>query len=197
MTEVLLSSEDLTVLGGPQTVSVDIDFGPTGERGSKFFVGNGNPNSNSTQIPVTPKIYDMYINLLTSDPDNEYLYIYQYQTGTPSSSWAPLVKLIPNTYSSNRVVTFIGGEKQINVPISKIVSPSLISTVTAANFNVQYSIAGNTNPVSSTVSVQTIVTESGTGNLILPIVIKAIEHSSGTWVDLAKEVTVHLLITVV
>lgn len=73
----------------------------------------------------------------------------------------------------------------------------MISSVTSENFNVQYSIAGNENPVSSSLSVLPIVAESGTGNLVLPISIKAIENSSGTWVDLENQVTLHMFITVV
>lgn len=193
MADVLLSSEDITVLGGPASISVDLDFGPEGKRGSNIFVGNGNPNS--TNIGQTPNIFDLYINLLASD--DEYLYFYQYQNVSGVDTWVRLVKLIPNTYSDNRVVTFVNGEKSVNIPVSKIVPPSMISSVTSENFNVQYSIAGNENPVSSSLSVLPIVAESGTGNLVLPISIKAIENSSGTWVDLENQVTLHMFITVV
>jgi hypothetical protein len=197
MTDVILSSEDLTILGGPESITLDLDFGPQGERGSEFFVGNGNPNSNPENIPVTPKVFDMYINLLPSDPDEEYLYLYQYQNVSGEDTWTPLVKLIPNTYSTNRVVTFVDGEKSINVQVSKLVPPSLISSITSDKFNVQYSISGSLNPVSSSISVLSIITESVTGDLVLPMQIKAVEYNAGSWSNLSSEVTVHLLITVV
>ena len=197
MTDVILSSEDLTILGGPESITLDLDFGPQGERGSEFFVGNCNPNSNPENIPVTPKVFDMYINLLPSDPDEEYLYLYQYQNVSGEDTWTPLVKLIPNTYSTNRVVTFVDGEKSINVQVSKLVPPSLISSITSDKFNVQYSISGSLNPVSSSISVLPIITESVTGDLVLPMQIKAVEYNAGSWSNLSSEVTVHLLITVV
>ena len=55
MPDVVLSNDDLTVLAGPPTIELLVDIGPTGTRGSKFFVGIGNPNSLSGlgQIPVS------------------------------------------------------------------------------------------------------------------------------------------------
>lgn len=43
MADVLLSSDELTVLGGPAEISVDVDFGPQGDRGSLMFVGPDKP----------------------------------------------------------------------------------------------------------------------------------------------------------
>jgi hypothetical protein len=44
MADVLLSNDDITVLGPPNTVEVLVDIGPTGTRGSQVFVGIGDPN---------------------------------------------------------------------------------------------------------------------------------------------------------
>jgi len=192
--DVLLSTEDITVLGGPASISVDLDFGPEGERGSLWYTSpNGNPSSNS--IGATPNIFDMCIN--TDPGDLEYQYIYQYRSVSGTDTWVKMFKLIPNTYSVNRTVTFSAGEKTINISVSDIVPQSEIGTVTSANFNVQYSITSSDSPVSSSMALLPIVTESGTGNLILPLSFKAIEFDGAAWVNLAKEVTVHLFITVV
>jgi len=194
MTTVLVATEDLTVLGGPSSISVDLDFGPEGERGSLWYTSpNGNPNSNS--LGVTPKIFDMCIN--TKSGDEDYQYMYQYRNVSGTDTWVKFFKLVSNMYSVNRTVTFVAGEKNINIEVSSIVAPSEIGSVTAANFNVQYSVTSNDSPVSSTLAVLPIVTESGTGNLILPLSLKAIEYDGTQWVNLAKEVTVHLFITVV
>lgn len=197
MTISLLASEDLTVLGGPASVSVDVNFGPDGTRGSNIFVGNGNPNANPNQIPVAPQIFDMYINILPGDPDNEYLSMYQYIRVSGQTTWVPTVKLLPNIYSTNRAATFIDGKKTINLKVANIVGLDLVPNITADNFNVQCTISGNLNPVSFVVNVSELAIESGTGNYILPIDIDAIEFSEGAWVNLNNEVTVHLLITVV
>lgn len=194
MADVLLATEDITVLGGPASISVDLDFGPEGERGSLWYTSpNGDPNSNA--LGVTPKVFDICIN--TKPSDDYYQYIYQYKNVSGTDTWVRLFKLIPNTYSVNRTVTFVNGEKTINVSVSDIVPESEVGTVTSANFNVQYSITTGDNPISSTLALLPIVTESGTGNLILPLSLKAIEYDGAAWINLAKEVTVHLFITVV
>jgi len=41
MADVILSTEDLTVLGGPSSLNLEIDFGPKGDRGSQIFVNLG------------------------------------------------------------------------------------------------------------------------------------------------------------
>ena len=34
MADILLSNDDLTVFGGPESISLDLDIGPQGDRGS-------------------------------------------------------------------------------------------------------------------------------------------------------------------
>jgi hypothetical protein len=45
MAEVLVTADDITVLGGPSSITVDLDFGPQGQRGSQIFTGSGQPNN--------------------------------------------------------------------------------------------------------------------------------------------------------
>lgn len=192
MADVLLSTEDMTVLGGPASVSVDLDFGPDGTRGSLWYTNSqGKPTST---LPVSnPNIFDMCIN--TKPGDSEYQYIYQYRSVSGSSTWVKLFKLISNTYSVNRSVTFTAGEQRINVPVLSIVPESVIGTITSSNFNVQYSITGNDAPLAPTMSLLPLETVDTV--LSLPILFKAVEFDGSEWVDLAKTVTVHLFITVV
>ena len=197
MVNVVLATDELTILGGPSQVSVDLDFGPKGDRGSLILYGLGQPSV--TALPETPRIYDTYINLLESDP--EYLYMYQYiagDGGTPS--WARRFKLIPNTYAENLSRTFTAGEIQINIPVSAIIAAAsgntgeLIGSYESENFNVQCTVL-NDNPVSLSVTVADI--ETFESLLSLPITIKAIEYSEGDWSDLVGQKMVHLSITVV
>lgn len=190
MTDVLVSTEDLTVLGGPSSITVDVDFGPQGDRGSQIFVGNGQPNLSTTTLPATPKVYDLYINLLTSD--EEYLFIYQYINVPGGNTWTKLFKLLPNTYNVNRTVTFVDGQKTINIPLSKIIPSSMLSNVTSDVFSIQYSISGTSNPVSSVMSIGSIFTESQSGDLTLPISFTAVDFDGTSWTNLATEVTIHL-----
>jgi hypothetical protein len=194
MAEVILSSDDLTVLGGPSVVSVDVDFGPTGDRGSQIFVGNGNPNV--IEIGQTPKIFDLYINLLSSDP--EYLNYYQYQNVDGTNVWVRLFSLVPFSKSNKEERTFTDGIATFNIPIANIVSEIDIESVSSANFNVQYSVSG-TNPIASGITV-------GEPSLIfdilsLPITVNAVEYvlSGETliWQPIDEDRLIDLFITMV
>lgn len=194
MAEVVLSSDDLTVLGGPSVVSVDVDFGPTGDRGSQIFVGNGNPNE--VEIGQTPKIFDLYINLLSSD--NEYLNYYQYQNVDGTNVWVRLFSLIPFSKSDKTERTFVEGVATFNIPVANIVAEIDIESVSSANFNVQYSISG-TNPIASAITI-------GEPSLVfdilsLPITINATEYAlSGetlVWQPIDEDRLIDLFITMV
>lgn len=193
MAEVILSTEDITVLGGPSSVSVDVDFGPQGTRGSQIFVGEGDPNDPATVIGQSDiKILDLYINIKPTDL--EYLYVYQYVTETSVEYWKKLFRIIPNTKSLNSSATFASGETTINVPVNQIVNADDVATVAAADFSVQATIL-NANPVALSVEIGE---PSGTGSArAVPITINAVEYSGSSWSALAGSKTVQLLITVV
>jgi hypothetical protein len=193
MAEVILSTEDITVLGGPSSISVDVDFGPAGIRGSQIFIGEGNPNEPTTEIGQDDiKVLDLYINLKTDDVD--YLYVYQYVTENGINTWKPFFDLVPNTKSINSLATFTAGATTINVPINQIVPSDLVATIAASSFSVQATIQNNL-PVALAVEIGT---PSGTGSArALPITVNASELSGSTWTALTGPQTVQLLITVV
>jgi hypothetical protein len=191
--DVLLSTDELTVLGGPEKIELEVDFGPEGDRGSQIFVGNGNPNDDSTVIGQDPVFLDLYINLLTSDP--EYLFVYQYQNIFGEGQWIKLFKLIPNIYSTNRTTSFIDGQGSINIPVINIVPSELVGTITASNFNIQHNLVNNSSPISSSLSVGEIVTVDDL--VTLPIFINAIEFDGESWINVSGNKTVHLFISVV
>lgn len=189
----LLSNDDITVLGGPSSISVDLDFGPTGQRGSYWIVGWGDPNLPSTTIGQTPQIQDLFLNL--DDANGEYLSVYQYQSGLGSTSWVKLVNLIPKIYSKNILTDFSAGTTTINIPLISIVPEITISTTVSSNFNIQHSIVNNPNPIASSISVGDVVVDNGI--YVLPLTITATEYSEGAWEDLSGQKTVHLFISVV
>ena len=185
MVDILLTTDDLAILGGPETVNVEVDFGPAGDRGSQIYAVSGQPNDSNTYIPETPKVYDIAINI--SPTDDEYQFVYQYV----DESWIPLFKLVSNFYSKNYAdVSFASGEWTVLVPIIAITS----SSVTSENFNVQYSIS-NTNPIASSLQIGSIST--GSGEEALPITIKAHELIDGEWSALSGIKPVHLFISMV
>lgn len=188
MVDIVLDSDELTVLGGPSQVAVQVDIGAEGDRGSIFVVGSSEPNSitDENEISgVSVQAFDMYIDTQTKK-------MYQYIAGDGGAlTWTEVVSLIPNTYSVNKSVTFVDGDATVsNIALTDIVDSGSVSGLTSANFNVQYSILGSS-PIASSISVSN---PSG-GNL--PITFHASEFDGTTWSDVSGSKTIHILITVV
>ena len=186
MPEVLLSNDDITVLGPPPIIEVLVDIGPEGTRGSQFFVGVGNPNVVS--IGQTPNLNDLYIN---ASPGEEQGYLYQYQASPGGNSWVQVLNIYPTSFSINYDVTFESGSAEVVIPIDDIITVTG-TPLTAENFSVQYSIA-HTSPVSSSMQIPPLV---GLGdNLVINL--EAVEYVSSAWSALDEPVTVHFNITIV
>jgi hypothetical protein len=189
----LLTNDDVTVLGGPAEITVDLDFGPTGNRGSYWIVGSGNPNDSETEIGQTPQVQDMYLNL--NPEEGEYLSVYQYQTGIGITSWVKLVNLIPKISSKNVLADFTTGLATINLPLVGIVPEASIGTLVATDFNIQHSVVGTDSPVSSGLSVVGITTDNGVS--VLQIEVRAIQQVDGAWEEISGQQLIHLFISVV
>jgi hypothetical protein len=114
MVDVLLSTDNLSIYGGPASVDVNVDFGAQGTRGSFIFTGNGKPTDASVDLPPTIQPYDLYINLKPSDI--EYLFLYQYGSINGVLSWSKVLRLIPNTALANIPVIFYNGEAITFIP---------------------------------------------------------------------------------
>jgi hypothetical protein len=189
----LLSNEDVTVLGGPASISLDLDFGPTGQRGSYWIVGNGSPNDPDTEIGQTPQVQDMYLNLDAAEA--EYLSVYQYQTGIGTTSWIKLFNLIPKIFSKNVAVDFVNGVATINVSLIEIVPQEQLGTVVDTDFNVQHAVVNTGTPVASGLAVNGI--EIDNGLQVLRLQVTASHQNEGTWESISGQHTVHLFISVV
>jgi hypothetical protein len=190
MAEVILNTEDLVVFGGPEEVNLEIDFGPQGDRGSLIFVGNGKPDL--VDIGQTPNIFDLYINLLTTD--EEYLMIYQYVELLGTLQWQTLTKLIPNTYVTNQSINF-SNVNYCHIPISAIVDPSYIGNIDASSFSIQATFSTSASyPIVSSIKAE-VVTLSGIENLKITFYAK--EFDGANWVDISGSRTANLNISVV
>ena len=196
MVNVLLSNDDLSVLGGPETVNVEVDFGPEGTRGSQIFVNTGKPvigGDGLTALAPDCQLFDLYINILSSD--DEYQYVYQLQNVLGTATWVKLFKLVSNTYSKNyTTVSFVNGEASINIPVAEILPSDFVGTASSENFNIQHNVL-NQFPVASAVSVGEIANSGGA--LVLPITLTAHELVDGAFEPIASEKSVHLFITMV
>jgi hypothetical protein len=180
--DVVLSTVDLDVFGGPTSIDVSVDFGQTGTRGSRIWAGSGDPEVYLAAQDI--KLFDLYIN--TNTEDNFYSWLYQYIIEVGNPAWVPILKLDPSQYSTIASTTFTAGSTTINIPISSITEDS--GTV-VADFIIRYNIA-NANPVATAFTSSIVGTD-------LRIVIKAAEFASTTWSDLAGSKDVHLFISYV
>jgi hypothetical protein len=196
MVDILLTTEDVAVLGGPDTVNVEVDFGTTGDRGSQIFSNVGKPvigTNGLTALAPDCQLFDLYINILSTD--DEYQYVYQLQNVLGTNTWVKLFKLVSNIYSKNYTATsFVDGVWTMNIPVSEIVPSSLVGSALAENFNIQYSVL-NQYPIASSINVGEISTSGG--ERILPITITASELVDGTFVSIDDIKVVQLFITVV
>lgn len=196
MVDAYIISDELAVLGGPETVNVEVDFGPSGDRGSQIFVNTGKPVIGLDGLTVLApdcQLFDLYINILSTD--DEYQYVYQLQNVLGTNTWVKLFKLVSNIYSKNYTETsFTSGVWEMNFPVAEIVPADFVGTAQAENFNIQYNVL-NQNPLVSSMSIGEVNTVSG--ERVLPISINASELIDGSFVALSGPKSVQLFITVV
>lgn len=185
MPEVLLSNDDLTVLGSPEVVELSVDFGPQGQRGSQIFVGIGDPNV--IEIGQEPELNDLFIN---AAPGADYSFLYQYVSQPGGSSWVKVIKVNPVLYSKLHQLVFVDGEETLPITISNIIT-SYGSTLTEDNFNVQYQIR-HSNPIASSMTISPIA--PGDTNLNINFVAK--EHDGTDWVDFNGNVVADVFISI-
>lgn len=191
MVNVLLNTEDVVVLGPPDSVDVLVDIGPQGTRGSKIIVGSGEPNAQTSSgvlLGTTLILNDIYIQ---TDPGADYGYMYQYVSQPGGNTWVEVLSINPAIYSAIETVSFTSGAGSITIPISNIVTVTG-SPLIASNFNIQFQIEG-ANPIAASMEIPAL---AGAGtNLVINF--DAVQYSGGSWSALTGNKTVHLFISIV
>lgn len=192
-TDVLLSTDDVLVVGPPTEITVDLDIGAKGQRGSQIFLDMGKP---SEVFDGTPLPYDLFFNL--NPLDSEYLTVYQYvSVPVLGGTWVKVFKIFPNELRKNYSVSFVDGVAVKTINVTDILPLSLIGSIPEPeNFNIVYSIE-NDNPLSTTIYSIQIVPDPETEFINLVITLKAVEYVESAWTNLQGTRTVHLDIRVV
>ena len=116
--DTIISNDELVVVGPPASVSVSVDIGPRGERGSQFYSGVGTPAQNAASL-VDAKINDLYINRLLGA---NYGVVYKLNALPGGSSWQPILKFQPISYSIQKLVNFTSGTGSISIPLADFYS---------------------------------------------------------------------------
>jgi hypothetical protein len=201
LADILLSNDDLTVFGGPETVNLDLDFGPQGDRGSIIVGSNGNPQDASVHaeilnIPEGIQALDIAIDY--SPSSSTYKTVFQRIAGPTGTQWTPLLSLKTNFYSEVKgPLTPVSGK--ITIPPINVTDIYDVGegTVSSSRFNIQYSISSSSasGPLATNLIIKELITTQGF--LALPLEIQGVEFLNGNWAAMSGEKMVHLFITVV
>ena len=214
MAEVILSTPELTVLGGPASVQVDTNVGEAGNRGVFVFFGLPNPNSPVATFTEVPIVFDLYI--LVDSSSDDYLAVFQYLIQDGIAQWIEQIKLTPNFYGTNRVVTFVEGVAELDVNIFEIGLVDLSSgslplensrfrfsvQATLSNYEVNSEsdalISSEHLPAAVSVKVGDIFLDETDSQLKLPITLYGAEFDGTSMQNIDdKNVVAHLSILVV
>jgi hypothetical protein len=170
--DTIISNDELVVVGPPASVSVSVDIGPQGERGSQFYSGVGTPAQNLSSL-VDAKINDLYINRLLG---GNYGVVYKLNAEPGGSSWQPILKFQPISYSIKKLVNFTAGSGSISIPLADFYSDAP-ETLDANTILVQATSELN-NPAFISVSNKSIETISSVKNFVAEL--KGAQLSSGS-----------------
>lgn len=197
MADILLSNEDLTVFGGPESVSLDLDIGPQGDRGSIIVGSNGNPQDANVHaellnIPDGIEALDIAIDYNPYSPT--YKTVFQRVATATGTQWTEMLSLKTNFYASVKDVTAVNGT--ITVPPINISEIANDINLTSANFSIQYSLSSTLGRAMATSLVVNPVLDNPPIRA-LPLEIKGVEYDGTSWVPITGPKVVHLFITVV
>ena len=214
MAEVILSTPELTVLGGPAEVRLDTNVGPAGNRGVFVHSGFFNPNNPLATFLAPPIIFDLYI--LTDPSSDDYLQVFQYVNLDGVEQWIPTIKLTPNFYGTNRVLTFISGEAELEINLFELGLVNLVNNIPTLDgtrffFSVQATLSNfellsetselipeNHYPAAVSVRVDDVFLDEIDEELKIPLTFKGAEFNGTTWQNINnKNVIANLSILVV
>ena len=198
MADILLSNEDLTVFGGPESISLDLDIGPQGDRGSIIIGTLGDPRDANVASYIVQDVQALDIAVDGNPNSPTYRTVFQLIATPGGLQWTPVVSLKTEFYSSTKTITASNGKLVIPpINVTDIYLFEQNSTVNSSNFSVQYSISSpeSAGPLATTMVVKEL--NSGPGFLALPLEIKGVEYDGETWVPITGTKVVHLFITVV
>jgi hypothetical protein len=198
MADILLSNDDLTVFGGPESISLDLDIGPQGDRGSIIIGVLGDPRDANVASTIAQDTQALDIAIDYQPASTTYKTVFQKVSSGGSLQWTPLISLKTNYYSSIKDVTAVNGTLTVPpINVAEIYGSSGITSATSQVFNVQYSISSSdsSGPLATNLIIKDLITSQGF--LALPLEIKGVEYIDNAWQPMAGPKRVHLFITVV
>lgn len=184
--DIIVSNPEITVLGPPDSINVQLDIGPQGIRGSRFFSGAGAPSTNPTLTDII--IYDLY---LRTDPSGAG-YVYQYLPNiTGTLQWYVVFQLDPVIYNARENVTFVSGTGTLVIPIYYIVG-GFDQTINLSELSVIFSPEYD-KPTAISLSSRAKINDDA--DLEFEWVGKEYDAGLSAWVDIDNPVTMNLSIS--
>ena len=198
MADILLSNDDLTIFGGPESISLDLDTGPQGDRGSIIVGSNGNPQDANVNAVIVQDIQALDIAIDYNPYSDTYKTVFQRIATATGTQWTEMLSLKTNFYSAIKGPYTPANGKITLAPINVAEIYDLSeSNVSSSRFSIQYSVSSSetSGPLATTLIVKDLITSQGF--LALPLEIKGVEYIDGTWSSMTGPKYVHLFITVV
>ena len=194
MAEILVSNDDLTVFGGPVEISLDLDIGPQGDRGSIIVGANGNPQDTNVNAAIVQSLQALDIAIDYNPYSDTYKTVFQRIATATGTQWTEMLSLKTNFYSAVKDVTAANGK--LTIPPINVTEIASDVNLTSASFSIQYSIsAGSGGPMATKLVIRDLNTTQGF--LALPLEIEGVEYDGTTWGPITGPKRVHLFITVV
>lgn len=195
MADVVVSSPDLTVLGGPREIQVDTNIGPAGARGTyaNYGIAEAVDINDGDLAGGTPQYFDTYT-VVNPSSDN-YLQVYQYINLSGVDTWNPVVKLKQDDYSTNVLVDFTTGVSETvyintaDIGYADIAADATSLTDSRFWYNVQVTLRDDVDaenlfyPAAVTVKVEDLFVDVD-DETKLPITIYAAEFNGSTWASI-------------
>jgi hypothetical protein len=195
MADILLSNEDLTVFGGPESISLDLDIGPQGDRGSIIVGANGNPQDANVNAVIVQDIQALDIAIDYNPYSDTYKTVFQRIATATGTQWTEMLSLKTNFYSAVKDITAANGK--LTIPPINVTEIASDVNLTSASFSIQYSISSpdTAGALATNLIVKDVVDDGSIR--ALPLEIEGVEYDGTTWGPITGPKRIHLFITVV
>ena len=184
MVDVSIASQEVSVISGPQNLTVQVGLGKAGQRGSRIFVGESAPSLffvPEVSQALGLELFDLYINANSADSD--YLYLYQFISSDGGNVWQAMTRIAPTQINVTEELTFTTGSATLDILLTDYYPLSLIDEAVINPINVTATLEG------ADPTAISVVSKDVTGET-LSIVFKAAKLD-GTWALLSGSHTVN------
>jgi len=183
---VVLDTDELTVLGPPALIDLQVDVGPKGDQGSFIYSASGDPNFvTGPFLNRQPRLSDLFFRV-----DNNTFY--QFISIPGGTQWQIVSNVRPLIFNTLTNLNFVAGSASTSLLLNSFFA-NAPSNLTPEQISVQLTAQGE-NPAVVTLKNKGITTGS-TRSLLLEFV--AAEYESGNWQSMSGSANIAININIV